>query len=175
MSIDTNRRENAAGMDAPGVGDGAALWRLARDSGALDLNSSYSYLLWCRDFAATSVVARGDDGDVLGFVTGYVRPDLPDTLMVWQVAVSEDARGRGLAKAMLGELVRRRAPLGQHWIETTITRDNAASIALFTALGREAGVDVRRTELFGAPLFPDGHAAELLYRIGPFGAPSTQG
>ena len=45
-------------LDAPRLEDGAALWRIARDSRTLDLNSSYSYLLWCRDFAATSVVAR---------------------------------------------------------------------------------------------------------------------
>lgn len=38
-------------LDHPGVEDGAAIWRIARDSRTLDLNSSYSYLLWCRDFA----------------------------------------------------------------------------------------------------------------------------
>ena len=45
-------------IDRPHVVDGAALWRIAKDSGNLDLNSSYSYLLWCRDFAGTSAVAR---------------------------------------------------------------------------------------------------------------------
>ncbi|MGY5138554.1 diaminobutyrate acetyltransferase, partial [Streptomyces nigrescens] len=40
-------------LDTPRVEDGAAIWRIARDSKTLDLNSSYSYLLWCRDFAAT--------------------------------------------------------------------------------------------------------------------------
>ncbi|WP_331766752.1 diaminobutyrate acetyltransferase [Embleya sp. NBC_00896] len=169
MSTETNRRESVVTLDAPTVRDGAALWRLARDSRTLDLNSSYSYLLWCRDFAATSVVARDEDGEALGFVTGYVRPDLPDTLMVWQVAVAEPARGRGLAKLMLAELVRRRQPHGQVYVETTITSDNIASIALFTALGRDHGAGVGRTELFGTPLFPDRHAEEVLYRIGPFG------
>ncbi|MCZ9340443.1 diaminobutyrate acetyltransferase, partial [Streptomyces sp. TRM76130] len=45
-------------IDRPRVTDGATLWRIARDSKVLDLNSSYAYLLWCRDFAATSAVAR---------------------------------------------------------------------------------------------------------------------
>jgi L-2,4-diaminobutyric acid acetyltransferase len=69
-----------ASVDAAGIfiaepvlADGPHLWRLARDSRVLDLNSSYAYLLWCRDFAATSVVAKVD-GNVVGFVTGYVRP-----------------------------------------------------------------------------------------------------
>ncbi len=57
--------------------DGAAIWRIARDSKVLDLNSSYSYLLWCRDFAATSAVARGENGEPIAFVTGYLRPTAP--------------------------------------------------------------------------------------------------
>ena len=55
-------------LGAPTSGDGARLWELARDSGGLDLNSPYSYLLWCRDFAATSVAARSGD-EVVGFIT----------------------------------------------------------------------------------------------------------
>ncbi|WP_346011766.1 diaminobutyrate acetyltransferase [Streptomyces sp. SID3343] len=160
----------AVTVDAPQVRDGARLWRLARDSRTLDLNSSYSYLLWCRDFAQTSVVARQADGEIVGFVTGYVRPDLPDSLMVWQVAVAESARGRGVAAHMLDTLVQRRLGHGQRYVETTITLDNAASIALFTALGRDRDVPVRRTELFAAQEFPDGHAGEDLFRIGPFAA-----
>ena len=74
-------------LDHPGVEDGAAIWRIARDSRTLDLNSSYSYLLWCRDFAGTSVVARDAGGEPVGFVTGYFRPERPHTLVVWQVAV----------------------------------------------------------------------------------------
>ena len=87
----------------PTLNDGAALWRMAKDSQVLDLNSSYSYLLWCRDFAETSVVATIDD-EPAGFVTGYVRPDEPGTLMVWQVAVNSAFRGQKLAATMLDEL-----------------------------------------------------------------------
>lgn len=67
------------------------MWRIARDSQVLDLNASYAYVLWCRDFAGTSVVATVN-GEVVGFVTGYRRPKQPATLMVWQVAVDEQLR-----------------------------------------------------------------------------------
>lgn len=87
--------------------DGASLWRIARDSEVLDLNSSYSYLLWCRDFAATSAVARDEHGEPVAFVTGYVRPDRPQTLVVWQVAVDDAYRGRGLAADLLDALTER--------------------------------------------------------------------
>src|SRR5699024_7038668 len=89
-------------LRAPGIADGKHMWRLARDSQVLDLNTSYAYLLWARDFARTSVLATLD-GAPAGFITGYMRPDAPDTLMIWQVAVDEASRGHGLAGRMLDE------------------------------------------------------------------------
>lgn len=151
------------------MADGAALWRIARDSKALDLNSSYSYLLWCRDFAATSAVARDERGEPVGFVTGYVRPDRPRTLLVWQVAVDETHRGRGLAGALLDGLAVRAC--AEHLItavETTITPGNTASERLFAAFAERHDADLEREVLFDAGLFPDGpHDPEVLYRIGP--------
>ncbi|MEU0964102.1 diaminobutyrate acetyltransferase [Streptomyces sp. NPDC005917] len=156
-------------VERPMVTDGAALWRIARDSGSLDLNSSYSYLLWCRDFAGTSAVARGADGEPVGFVTGYTRPDRPDTLLVWQVAVDAAQRGRGVAARLLDGLTARvgaERPLTT--VETTITPGNTASDRLFTSYAARHGAVVERTVLFEAGEFPDGpHDPEVLYRIGP--------
>ncbi|MCF3123341.1 diaminobutyrate acetyltransferase [Streptomyces silaceus] len=156
-------------LDTPVVADGAAIWRIARDSKVLDLNSSYSYLLWCRDFARTSVVARDADGEVAGFITGYIRPDRPRTLMVWQVAVDHPHRGKGLAAALLDGLTAKVAgtqPVDS--LETTISPDNTASEALFTSYARRHGASVARTVLFDAGLFPDdGHEPEVLYLIEP--------
>ncbi|AEW93430.1 MULTISPECIES: diaminobutyrate acetyltransferase [Streptomycetaceae] len=154
-------------LDTPSVDDGAAIWRIARDSKALDLNSSYSYLLWCRDFAGTSVVARDETGTPVGFVTGYVRPERPGTLVVWQVAVDGAYRGRGLAAAMLDGLAERAAEAGIRHLETTITPDNEASNRLFTSFGARHGAAVEREVLFHGGQFPDPHAPEVLYRIGP--------
>ncbi|MEU6244716.1 diaminobutyrate acetyltransferase [Streptomyces sp. NPDC047024] len=156
-------------VDRPAVTDGAALWRLAKESKTLDLNSSYSYLLWCRDFAGTSAVARGADGEPVGFVTGYVRPDRPHTLLVWQVAVDGAQRGRGIAAALLDGLTARlTAERGITGVETTITPGNTASERLFTSFAARHGVEPERETLFPAELFPDGpHEPEVLYRIGP--------
>ncbi|NGN66593.1 diaminobutyrate acetyltransferase [Streptomyces sp. A7024] len=157
-------------LDTPRVEDGAAIWRIARDSKTLDLNSSYSYLLWCRDFAATSIVARGAGGEPVGFVTGYIRPDRPDTLMIWQVAVDASQRGRGLAGKLLDGLdAKVRAAHGVSRLETTITPDNTASDRLFRSFARRHGAGVDREVLFPGEVFPEGgeHEPELLYTIGP--------
>lgn len=172
MSVTPNRVGGGAApadgitFEVPDVPDAASLWRIARDSKALDLNSSYAYLLWCRDFAGTSVIAR-HHGDVVGFVTGYRRPAAADTLLVWQVAVDDEYRGRGLAGRLLDDLLDRLVPQGIRFLETTVTEDNVASNRLFRSLAqrRRAGID--RTELFGSADFPDDHEAEFRYRIGP--------
>ncbi|WP_434445306.1 diaminobutyrate acetyltransferase [Lentzea sp. E54] len=154
-------------IDRPDQRDGTAMWRIARDSEVLDLNSSYSYLLWARDFAETSVVARLGT-DLVGFVTGYLRPDSPGTLFVWQVAVDARHRGRGVAGAMLEVLVERACARGARFLETTITPANRPSVGLFTSLARTSGVGLEHQPLFPSELFPHAHEAEDLYRVGPW-------
>jgi L-2,4-diaminobutyric acid acetyltransferase len=154
-------------IERPSVKDGGAIWRIARDSGKLDLNSSYAYLMWCHDFADTSLVARVG-GEVVGFVIGYRRPTAPDTVVVWQIAVDGSQRGRGTAGALLDALVDRLAGDGVRHMETTITPDNAPSQALFAALARRRGAAMDRAGTFDAGDFPDEHESEVRYRIGPF-------
>src|ERR1044072_6937020 len=140
-------------LDTPRVEDGAAIWRIARDSKTLDLNSSYSYLLWCRDFAATSVVARDAEGGPVGFITGYVRPARPETLVVWQVGVGQAWRARGLAATLLDGLTARVAATGVRGIETTITPDNTASNRLFTSFAERHRAPVESQALFEGSMF----------------------
>ncbi|WP_405164926.1 diaminobutyrate acetyltransferase [Nocardia sp. NBC_01499] len=153
-------------LRAPRVSDGAQLWRIAKDSAVLDTNSSYAYVLWCRDFAATSVVAEVN-GRVVGFVIGYLRPQAPDTVFVWQVAVDQAQRGNGTGAQLLNALLNNVAAQGVSKLETTISPDNAASIALFTSVARRRDARITKHPLFDAGVFPDSHAPEDLYLIAP--------
>ncbi|MFE0583176.1 MULTISPECIES: diaminobutyrate acetyltransferase [unclassified Streptomyces] len=155
-------------IDRPRPSDGTALWRLARDSRTLDLNSSYSYLLWCRDFAGTSAIARDRAGRAVGFVSGYLRPDRPGTLFIWQTAVDESVRGLGIAGAMLDSLSARvAAEHGLSFLETTITPGNHSSERLFASYAERHGAALEREVLFPADAFPGGgHQPEVLHRIG---------
>ncbi|MET9609722.1 diaminobutyrate acetyltransferase [Streptomyces sp. NPDC006512] len=157
--------------DRPTVSDGPALWRIARDTKTLDVNSPYSYLLWCRDFAGTSAVARDEAGRPVGFVTGYLRPDAPATLLIWQIAVDAAARGQGVAGQLLDHLTARVA--AEHRIdglETTISPGNTASERLFASYAERHGARVTRKVLFAEEDFPGNagaHEAEVLHRIAP--------
>ncbi|MBF6475589.1 MULTISPECIES: diaminobutyrate acetyltransferase [Nocardia] len=163
-----NRKDNgrAVVLRTPRLGDGAPMWRIAKDSAVLDVNSSYAYLMWCRDFAGTSVVAESD-GRVVGYVIGFVRPQAPDTVFVWQIAVDRAQRGRGIAAELLHTLLNSVAAQGVSVLETTISPDNAASVALFTSVAKERDADLTKRPLFDAGVFPDNHAPEDLYRIAP--------
>ena len=152
-------------MRHPTIDDGAALWRITKDSQRLDLNSPYAYLLWARDFSRTTIVAD-TGGDLGGFVTGYMRPDEPTTVMVWQIAVDEQHRGQGLAGRLLDELAAR---TGATALETTITDDNPASRATFAKFAERHGAELTVTPLFETEHFPSGDEfkPELLHRIAP--------
>nr|WP_304502231.1 diaminobutyrate acetyltransferase [Brachybacterium sp. FME24] len=142
---------------------GADMWRVARDSGTLDLNTSYAYLLMARDFAGTSRLAL-QDGEVVGFVLGYQRPSDPECLFVWQIAVDESMRGHKVAARMLDALLDDLPTIGT--LETTITEDNMASQRLFSSFAERHGAAHRIEQLFEEGDFPDpGHGAELLHVI----------
>lgn len=155
----------------PKLSDGAEMWRVAKESSTLDLNSSYAYMLYARDFPRTCRVARVD-GEVAGFVLANFRPEHPDCLFVWQIAVDARHRGMRLAARMLDGLVTGLRAGGDTvaTVETTITDDNTASQRLFQGFARRWGdAPITKTPLFEEAHFPDNHDAEPLYRIGPLG------
>lgn len=152
----------------PTLEDAPKMWELVCQSEVLDVNSPYLYLLLCRDFARTSLVATCGDR-LSGFVTGYRPPERPDVLFVWQVAVSPEDRRRGLARRMLCELVARCRSDDLRFVEATIADGNQNSNRLFAALARELDAPLTRSVGFREEDFPHAdHDAEPLVRIGPF-------
>ena len=154
-------------MREPRPDDAAALWRLVRDSGSLDLNSPYVYLLICTDHAATSVVATDEHDRPVGFVAAYRPPPEPDAAFVWQVGVAERARGQGLAKRLLKAMLSREANHDARVLTATVTPGNAASLALFRRVASDLSAGVEEHERFPADVFPEGHEPEVELRIGP--------
>ncbi|TVR46605.1 MAG: diaminobutyrate acetyltransferase [Rhodobacteraceae bacterium] len=132
------RKSEQVVLRAPIKDDGAAVFDLIAACPPLDQNSRYMNLVQCDHFAETCVLAERD-GRALGWISGHVKPDAPDTVFVWQVAVHADARGLGLGKRMLKDLLNRSACHNTRKLETTITRDNAASWGLFQSFARDMG------------------------------------
>jgi L-2,4-diaminobutyric acid acetyltransferase len=141
------------------------MWQLATRT--VDTNSRYSYLLLSEYFDKTCVVATDDTG-LIGFATGFALPDEPETLFIWQIAVADAGRGRGIASGMLEHLVSRRRPTPFRFLEATVTPDNRASAKLFQGFADRRGVPCEQDVLFDRDDFGGDHAAEVRFRIGPF-------
>lgn len=155
----------------PHKDDGFSLHQLIAACPPLDPNSIYCNLLQCSHFADTGVAAELD-GELVGFISGYIPPNQPDTLFIWQVAVHEKGRGQGLGKRMLKTILAREACKDVRFLDTTITEDNDASWGLFMSLARDLSADTHRQVHFDRQThFGGHHDSEILLRIGPFAQP----
>lgn len=152
----------------PSAKDGYPLHELVAASPPLDPNSAYCNLLQCTHFADTAVAVLQDD-QLVGFVSGYLLPNQPSTLFVWQVVIAEQARGKGLAKRMLKHLLARPACQGVRHLETTITPDNKPSWGLFRSLARDLDTQLHSHVHFERDAhFGGQHDDEHLLTLGPF-------
>ena len=158
----------------PEAEDGSALYALIRACPPLDENSMYCNLLQCTHFSATSVVAERDR-QLVGAISGYLVPGREDTLFIWQVAVSESARGQGLGGRMISDILARPECSGVRYLETTVTASNEASWALFKGFARRADAPLEDTELFESKRhFIGEKPTEILARIGPLASADLQ-
>lgn len=181
MTTPTGTRSS---LRRPRVEDGATMWELARDSGGLDMNSPYCYLLMCTHFAETCLLAE-IEGEAVGFVTAYRPPSHPDTVFIWQIAVTAKARRTGLARRLVKGVLESPACSSVRFLEATVTQSNVASAGLFRSIAEEMGAEFARSTMFEAKDFPvinggtdstdfpesgqdSEHEPELLLRIGPF-------
>lgn len=152
----------------PTVNDGAQMFEIVKKSGVLDVNSSYSYLMWGKYFNETSIVAEVD-GKIIGFISGLIQPNTPNTIFVWQIAIDEKYRGNGLALTSLKKLINQVKHKNVTFLEATITPSNIPSNRLFRRLATELKTNHIIVPCFEKEHFPDAaNEEELTYRIGPF-------
>jgi L-2,4-diaminobutyric acid acetyltransferase len=131
--------------------------------GTLERNTSYCYLLLAKMFGQTCAVAE-QDGERVGFLAGFCPPERPEAIFVWQVGVSPEARGFGVATGLLLQVVKQ---TGATYLEATVGVSNANSRALFTGFARRLEAHCAVEPCFAASDFPEQHEEEQLFRIGP--------
>src|SRR5687768_5620385 len=91
-----------ANIRAPRGTDGAAIWSLIQAQPSLDDNSLYCNLLQATHFAGTCALAE-QDGEFVGWVSGYVPPEQQEMLFIWQVCVDKAAQGQGLGRRLIAD------------------------------------------------------------------------
>lgn len=141
---------------------------MIRGTKGLDLNSSYSYLMLCRYFSQTCVVAEIDN-KIAGFISAFLSPTDSTVLFVWQVAVDKSFHRRGLGMTMLKHLLEREACKNVKYIEITVNPSNEPAYCLYYKLAEALNASVEEFECFPSWMFPDGqHEEEIMLGIGPF-------
>ncbi|WP_331724866.1 diaminobutyrate acetyltransferase (plasmid) [Streptomyces sp. NBC_00111] len=154
---------------APVPDDAAAVWKLVGNTPGLDSNSPYYYTLWFRDFAHGSLVATVDD-EIVGFLTGYRRPDEPETYFVWQTAVNPRHGIPFLGVKLFQAAADQQVAEGARYVEATVSAENKSIIMVLKQFARKHAAHIETRVLFPGSLFAGDHHDEVLYRIGPLAA-----
>lgn len=158
----------AATIRMPRSTDGAKVWSLIGATDTLDDNSLYCNLLQTTHFSSTCAIAE-QDGKVVGWLSGYIPPDQPETYFVWQVCVSNAARGQGLGRRLIGDVLARPVCRSVTTLQCTITHDNEPSWGLFGGIARKLDAQMHQVEMFDRhEHFEDRHDSEYAVSIGPF-------
>ena len=90
--------------------------------------------LFLDHFYATSFVAERD-GDLAGFLVGFMSPSLPDAAYIHFVGVHPQFRGNGLARALYQRFFELAAADGRLVVRAVTAPGNTQSIAFHTAMG----------------------------------------
>ena len=114
--------------------------------------------------AEATAVYEGARERVAAFVSGYRKPDYPQTLFIWQVVTAHHYRGKGLGRLLIETILAEEA--GFTALETTITADNQASWRLFESLSNKHAGALQSVPFFTRQEhFNHQHDTEHLVRI----------
>jgi len=88
-------------------------------------------------FEGTSFVAEGEDGELLGFVCGFLSQTADDEAYIHFVGVTPDQRGEGLGRALYERFFDEVRAHGRTVVRCVTSPVNQNSVAFHEALGFE--------------------------------------
>ncbi|WP_419771087.1 MAG: diaminobutyrate acetyltransferase [Candidatus Marinarcus sp.] len=150
----------------PTKSDLKEIYTLVCKSQVLDVNSEYLYLLQTTHFKNSCCVAV-ENSKVVGFVSGYIIPDKPNTLFIWQVVVHEKQRGKNLACQIIENILQAKEMVAVEYINTTVSPSNKSSQRVFQKIAEKFNTNMKASILFEKEDFVHGHEEEVLFEIGP--------
>jgi ribosomal protein S18 acetylase RimI-like enzyme len=88
-------------------------------------------------FEGTSFVAEGEDGDLAGFLVGFLSQTNPDEAYIHFVGVSPERRGQGIGSALYERFFEEVRSQGRSVVRCVTSPTNEDSLAFHEALGFE--------------------------------------
>ena len=166
MTIEVySKKDSLIKITFPTKKNGSAVAKLIKSCPPLDLNSIYHYLIQSHYFDKTcSVALKGVK--IVAFVSGFIKPTNKNCLFIWQVAIDESFRGKGLGIELIEFLLEQNKDVST--IETTITKNNLASRRMFQKIVEKYKTKMSEETLFDKKEnFSNEHESEILITIGP--------
>jgi ribosomal protein S18 acetylase RimI-like enzyme len=120
--------------------------------------------LWFQHFTGTSWVAEAADGQVVGFLVGFVSPDHPDEAYIHMVASDPAIRRRGVGRTLCERFCDDVRGRGVQRVKAITWPGNRASVGFHTAMGFEASSGPGTRLMEGTPAYP-GYDYELEDRV----------
>lgn len=91
--------------------------------------------LWFKHFGSTSLAARNSEGELVGFLVGYVPPGEGVKAYVHFIGVDPRTRGHGVGRSLYQEFQERVTRAGSFSIEAVTSPINRGLLAFHQALG----------------------------------------
>lgn len=149
----------------PRAEEGSAIWSLVRRSESLESDGGHVLALLVSRFADTCLVAEAE-GALIGFVGGYRTPTPPHSVLLWQIDVDPEFRGKGLGHALLHALIRCPGCADVEYLEAALESSHVACKRLLEGFARELETSCEVTSGGSETRSKGGNGQELL-RIGP--------
>ncbi len=111
--------------------------------------------LWFRHFAGTSLIAETPDGELAGFLAGFVSPDRPDEAVIVCLAVSPNLRRAGIGRGLVERFASDAQARGVRRVVTAVWPGDHAMSAFHGAIGFEVDAGPGTQNRYGTASHPD--------------------
>jgi ribosomal protein S18 acetylase RimI-like enzyme len=107
--------------------------------------------LWLQHFTGTSWLAETPDGELAGFLIGFLSPDRPEVAYCHMLATHPSLRGQGVGRALYERFFDDARAGGRSIVHAVTWPANRTSLAFHRALGFEVVVGSTTQNLYGTP------------------------
>jgi GNAT superfamily N-acetyltransferase len=111
--------------------------------------------LWFQHFTGTSWIGEDRDGQLLGFLIGFVSPDDPETGYVHMIATNPNRRRHGLGAELYRRFFDDVARRGVRRVKAITWPGNRVSVGFHRSIGFRVDDGPGTQNLYGSPAYPD--------------------
>ncbi|MGB1799832.1 MAG: GNAT family N-acetyltransferase [Gammaproteobacteria bacterium] len=101
-----------------------------KDNPPLGFHTLYTYWVLYSQFGRLWHICE-ENGNIVGFISGIKSVSEPSTVLIWQIGVSKNIRGKGVSTALIDEFLSSCKQLGIENGLVTIDPSNKVSLGLF--------------------------------------------